>query len=145
MREVEENMKKKVICIIFCLLFVIALLPSAVHAEHNDTQIVEKSDGKKLVHIEGYCGSYGLGSFFHLGKLWWCPNYPITFGFFPEDLYTFEINDIPQDIDSEHDTIQIEMDNFFGVAPTLVSFVFIPPRAIFVFGICDEVRVRELG
>ena len=138
-------LEKKVICILCCLLFIIAFLPSTVLAENNDTNIVEKSNGKKIIHIEGICGSYGFGSFIHFWKLWWCPNYPITFGFSQGDLHIFEINGIPQNTDSEHDTIQIEMQNFFGIAPTLLSYTFIPPREIYVFGICDEVTVRELG
>ena len=75
--------------------------------------------------------------------MWWCPNHPIFFGFSTENIYKFEINGIPQDINSELDGVQIELDNFFGIAPTLISFVFLPPRTTYVFGICDEVRVRE--
>ncbi|MCK5301116.1 MAG: hypothetical protein KAJ21_04360, partial [Thermoplasmatales archaeon] len=64
---------------------------------------------KKLVHIEGNCGSYGFGSFVHIGKIWWCPNFPIYFGFSPENLYTFEINGIPQEINNDNEGLQINI------------------------------------
>jgi hypothetical protein len=110
---------------------------------YENSLINDLNDGKKVVYIEGNCGSYGFGSFLHIGKLWWCPNYPISFGFSPENLYTFEINGIPQEIDMNLRGLQIDMENFFGIAPTLIEFVFLPPRTIFVYGICDEVKVRE--
>ena len=100
-------------------------------------------DDKKIVYIEGHCGSYGFGSYVHIGKIWWCPNYPISFGFSPENLYIFEINEIPQEINMSLRGLQIDMENFFGIAPTLIDFIFLPPRTIFVYGICNEISIRE--
>ena len=130
----DDKMKKKIITILVCIFLICTILPLSVQADN--------SDEKKVVRIEGNCGSYGFGSFMHIGRLWWCPNNPISFGFSPENLYTFEINGIPQEINTSLRGLQIDMDNFFGLAPTLIDYV-LPPRAIFIFGICDDVRVLE--
>lgn len=113
--------------------------------EKTESKSIDSDDSKKLVHLIGKCYSYGFGGYMHIGRLWWCPNpkYSVDFSFTPEDLYIFRVNGKNQVYNEDSSQIDISMVKFFGLAPTLINFVFIPPSIIHIYGICSEVNIRE--
>ena len=144
-------MRKKIIGILVCMLLITTIMPLSI-AENNESNIknvneniIFKNEEKNLVHIIGKCHDYGFGGYLHIGRLWWCPNpdYSINLGFQPENLYILRINGekiVPSDVCYQ---INVDMVKFFGLAPTLINFVLIPPDIIHVFGFCEEVTVYE--
>ncbi|MFE3845535.1 hypothetical protein ACFL1L_01570 [Thermoplasmatota archaeon] len=113
--------------------------------EKEEIKDIDSDESKKLVHIIGKCYSYGFGGYMHIGRLWWCPNpkFSVDFSFTPEDLYIFRVNGKNQAYNEDSSQIDISMVKFFGLAPTLINFVFMPPDIIHIYGICSEVNIRE--
>ena len=139
-------MKKKLIAIgIITLFLLMSFSTSALITERDELEQTDSDDSKKIVHIIGKCYSYGFGGIMHIGRLWWCPNpkFSVDFTFTPEDLYVFRINGKKQVYNEDSSQIGISMVKFFGLAPTLINFVFIPPSIIHIYGICSEVNIRE--
>ena len=144
-------MKKKLIGFFVCMLLITTIMPLSFaeiyepNTEDVNDNIIFQNEGKNLVHIIGKCHDYRFGGYLHIGRLWWCPNpdYSVNFGFKPEELYLLRINGqtvVPSDNCYQ---INVDMVKFFGLAPTLINFVLIPPDIIHVFGICEEVTVIE--
>ena len=144
-------MKKKIIGFFVCVLLLVTAMPlssaetNKINTEDVNDNIIFHNEGKNLVHIIGTCHDYGFGGYLHIGRLWWCPNpdYSVNFGFKTEELYLLRINGekvVPSD---ECYQINVDMVKFFGLAPTLINFVLIPPDIIHVFGVCEEVTIKE--
>lgn len=126
-------MKKTVaLGIVFILLF-LASTPVILGDEEQNTV------GKTKVFINGVSHQYKFGSFVHIGRFWWCPNYNIKLTFDIDDSFVFYLDGEEQNLSSDH--VSISMDGFFGIAPTLYSFL--RSDTVRVCGLCDTISVEE--
>jgi hypothetical protein len=125
-------MKKKILTGIIVVFLVVMYLPRGT-AEEHDTFANEKP----LVYIKGESHQYKFGSFLHIGKIWWCPNYDMKIVFDVDESFTFSVNGEEQSVSG--DRVSISMKGFFGIAPTLYSYL--NNEMVLVYGICDEVRI----
>lgn len=128
-------MKSKVV-IIAMVSILIMLSPTMVVGEEEGNAVDEKS----VVYIKGESHQYKFGSFVHIGRIWWCPNFDVRLIFDVNDKFIFSINGEEQTVTS--DRVSISMDNFFGIAPTLYSFL--NNDIVRIYGVCDEVIFEEV-
>ena len=112
------------------------LSPTMVVGEEEGNAVDEKS----VVYIKGESHQYKFGSFVHIGRIWWCPNFDVRLIFDVNDKFIFSINGEEQTVTS--DRVSISMDNFFGIAPTLYSFL--NNDIVRIYGVCDEVIFEEV-
>lgn len=127
-------MKSKVV-IIAMVSILIMLSPTMVVGEEEGNAVDEKS----VVYIKGESHQYKFGSFVHIGRIWWCPNFDVRLIFDVNDKFIFSINGEEQTVTS--DRVSISMDSFFGIAPTLYSFL--NNDIVRIYGVCDEVIFEE--
>lgn len=128
-------MKKNIIIYGIIVLFFFASTPLLLGAEASS----KDTDEKTTVCIQGVSYQYKFGSFVHLGRIWWCPHYTIKLVFDVDDSFVFYINGEKQIISSEK--VSISMDGFFGIAPTLYSYL--TADTVRVFGVCDTLSIKE--
>ncbi|MBN2065630.1 MAG: VCBS repeat-containing protein [Candidatus Thermoplasmatota archaeon] len=95
-------------------------------------------DGWKTVSLRGECHSISFGGILHLGQLWFCPFDYMGYQIF-DDL-ELKINGEPQSIDFNY-SVRIELHTFFGIAPTLFSFIVRGIKDIEVYGLCKDVVI----
>jgi len=128
-------MKHRVLSVIIIALLFSASIPLISGGE----DITDDNDEKTTVFIQGVSYQYKFGSFLHIGKIWWCPNHNIKLVFDVDDSFVFSIDGEKQTIST--DRVSISMDGFFGIAPTLHSFL--TSDTIRVYGVCDTINVTE--
>lgn len=123
---------KKTVIFLICVMIVSSFIP-VITAQTNATNYGQNE--KIKVHIAGSSHQYKFGSFIHIGKLWYCPYHNLKLVFDVNQDFSFTIDGAPQDISGER--VSISMDGFFGIAPTLYSFL--TSDTVLVYGICDSV------
>jgi len=128
-------MKNKIITGIIVIFFLLLSYPIVI-AEEASNAVDEKS----IVYIKGESHQYKFGSFVHIGKMWWCPNYNIKLVFDVDDSFLLFIDGQEQTITSKK--VSISMDGFFGIAPTLYSFL--TSDSVRVFGVCDDIIIEKV-